>query len=150
MKLGKQYPITMDVNRRDIEFDDRAENHDQHGDYNLEIVLRDEACRRKFATVTIPAGRLMAALGNRSHVPCTIEFEDAFRLFGKSRETKTVWIKEQKKLGADKKPKIPAKLEAEGWAYYDGYGSSRSGEVREGIWHYPCTLQRFVDEDTEE
>jgi len=150
MKTGKSYPITMDVNRRDIDFDDRVETHDQHGDFDLEIVLRDDACRRKFATVMIPAGRMMAALGNRSHVPCTIEFGEHFPLFGKSRETKTIWIKEQKKTGGKSEPKIPAKYIAEGWEYYSGYGSSRSGELRDGQWHYPCTLQRFVEEEPEE
>ena len=150
MKIGKKYETCIDITRRDLDFAMQREDYNSHQDFNMEITLRDETSRRKFLTVTIPGGALMSALHNRSQVPCVTEFEDGFRVFGKSKETKTVWIKEQPKLKYGEDPKLSKKLTDEGWEYSHGYGNHKTSEERDGVRHYSCQLLRFVDEPEEE
>ena len=149
-QCGKAYPIRVNVNRREIEFDDRRENHDCNSEFDLHINLRDGQNNRSFATVIISGGGLMAALGNRAEIKAALVFDDSAELIGKLKETKQVWVKEQPRLAYDAEPKLKKSLIDEGWIYSNGYKDHRRSEKRADGDYYKCDLVRYVTPETED
>lgn len=149
-KPGKLYPIRVNVNRREVEFDQRRADHDCNEEFDLHINLRDGANNRSFATVIISGGGLMAALGNRAEIKAALVFEDSAELIGLLKETKQVWIKEQPRLAYDAEPKLKKSLTDEGWIYSGGYKDHRRSEKRADGDYYKCDLVRYVEPEDEQ
>lgn len=149
MKAGKTYPIRVNVNRREVEFNLRREDHDCNEEFDLHINLRDGKNNRSFATVIISGGGLMAALGNRAEIRAALLIEDSFELLGKLKETKQVWIKDQPRLGYNDDPKLKKSLTDDGWIYSSGYKDHRRCEKRADGDYYKCEIVRFVAPEDE-
>lgn len=149
MKAGKSYPIRVNVNRRETEYDVRRKDHDCDTEFDLHINLRDGNNNRSFATVIISGGGLMAALGNRAEIRAELLIEDSFELLGKLKETKQVWIKEQPRLAYNDDPKLKKSLIDEGWIYSNGYKDHRRSEKRADGDYYKCDLVRYVEPEDE-
>lgn len=147
---GKLYPIRVNVNRREVEFDQRRADHDCNEEFDLHINLRDGNNNRSFATVIISGGGLMAALGNRAEIKAALVFEDSAELLGKLKETKQVWIKAQPKLGYNDNPKLKKVWTDEGWMYSSGFNDHRRSEKRSDGDYYKCELVRYVAPEDEE
>lgn len=150
MKAGKTYPIRVNVNRRETEYDVRRKDHDCDTEFDLHINLRDGNNNRSFATVIISGGGLMAALGNRAEIRAELLIEDSFELLGKLKETKQVWIKEQPRLDYNADPKLKKSLIDEGWLYSNGYKDHRRSEKRADGDYYKCDLVRYVEPEDEQ
>jgi hypothetical protein len=150
MKAGKTYPIRVNVNRRETEYDVRRKDHDCDTEFDLHINLRDGNNNRSFATVIISGGGLMAALGNRAEIRAELLIEDSFELLGRLKETKQVWIKEQPRLAYNDDPKLKKSLIDEGWLYSNGYKDHRRSEKRADGDYYKCDLVRYVEPEDEQ
>lgn len=147
---GKPYPVCVNVNRREIEYDQRRADHDSSEEFDLHITLKDAKNNRSFATVVISGGGLMAALGNRAEIRASLIFENSAELLGLLKETKEVWIKEQPKLGHNDSPKLKKAWMHEGWIYSGGFNDHRRSEKRADGDYYRCELVRYVSPETED
>lgn len=151
MKLETAHPVTVSIDRRNLDFSQQPENYDMYSDFNMELTIKCERSHRNILRLTMKGGAFVAAMTNLGGVPATVELTDSFPLFGKVKESCEIPIREQKKAGISVPP-IPKKYQETGWKYQSGYNNSNRRVMREGVPYYKCTLVRFVDfvEDEEE
>jgi hypothetical protein len=133
--LEKESPTTLSIGRC-------AESDD--GKTAFRISVKDNLTGFRLLDVQIDAAELMLALGNLMDRPCKIEFDErGMGHYGKRRETMSYKLLERKS-GV----KVPAKLAAEGWEHWNGYGNHHASRTDEkGRKCYLCTLVRYVELD---
>jgi len=146
-EIKKLYPVRININRREIDYALHRPDHNSDIDFNLEIRVICDRSSRSFGTITIPAGGLMAAMGNRAEIRAQWEFEQSAEYFGLGKVTKEIWIRAQPKKAWDEEPKLPPNRVADGWMYSGGYG--KKTEVRNGVTHHLITIYRYEPAEEE-
>ena len=100
----------------------------------------DNACGRTVVSVEMNAQTLGEALTGAARLDVDFELNN-LDLLGKTKELKTVWLKDRGKKG----PRLSKADVAEGWEAWSGYGNHHYSEERKGVPGYKVSLARYVE-----
>lgn len=104
------------------------------------LSIIDSACGRKIVSVEMDAKTLGEALTGAARLDVDFEL-DNLDLMGKTKELKTVWLKDRGKKG----PRLAKADVAEGWEAWSGYGNHHYSEERNGVAGFKVSLARYVE-----
>lgn len=112
----------------------------RRNDGMITLSIIDTASGRKAVSVEMSATTLGEALTGAARLDVDFELEN-LELIGKTKELKTVWLKDRGKKG----PRLSKADVAEGWEAWSGYGNHHYSEERNGVDGYKVSLARYVE-----
>lgn len=149
MKFDTPLRGNLSISRRERPYEKRKIKNG-HSEFDMVLTVTDEESHRKAFELTIDGAEFLNAITNLGYRPCTYRMESGnFDLLGKTKETKTIWIKTKDSYKKDDIPRVPKRWTEEGWEYDSGYGNHHRHEVRDGVAGFNCMLVRYVEPTTE-
>lgn len=106
----------------------------------ITLSIIDNACGRTVVAVEMSPQTLGECLTGAARLDVDFQLEN-LDLMGKTKELKTVWMKDRGSKG----PRMKASDIAEGWEVWSGYGNHHYSEERNGVAGYKVSLARYVE-----
>jgi hypothetical protein len=106
----------------------------------ITLSVIDNACGRTIVAVEMSPQTLGECLTGAARLDVDFELSN-LEFMGKTKELKTVWLKDRGKKG----PRLSKADVAEGWEAWSGYGNHHYSEERNGVAGYKVSLARYVE-----